>query len=99
LETAATVYFCCLEAMQNVAKYAHATSARVTLAMNDDELVFRVDDDGTGFDVRTTPHGSGLRNMADRVAAGGGELEVTSVPGEGTSVIGRVAVRALEAAP
>jgi signal transduction histidine kinase len=46
-------------------------------------LRFTVSDDGTGYDARHTPMGSGLRNMADRLAALGGRLDVQSAPGQG----------------
>jgi signal transduction histidine kinase len=88
-EVEAAVYFCVLEALQNVAKYAGATTATVTLS-GTDHLTFTVADDGSGFDPATTPRGSGLTNMADRLAALGGEVEVQSTPGHGTTVRGRV---------
>jgi signal transduction histidine kinase len=84
------VYFCCLEALQNVAKYAGASQARVRLSVELDQLVFQVVDDGGGFDTATTPYGSGLQNMADRLAALGGTVEVESQPGRGTTVRGRI---------
>ena len=87
-EIEAAVYFCALEAMQNVAKYAEATSAVVTLAERDGALVFEITDDGRGFDQSRTNLGSGLQGMADRLDAIGGELVVRSAPGEGTSVRG-----------
>ena len=89
----AAVYFCCLEALQNVAKYAGASRAVVELAEADGELRFAVSDDGTGFDPATTTRGSGLQNMADRVEALGGTLSVTSAPGSGTTVAGSVPSR------
>jgi signal transduction histidine kinase len=89
-EVEAAVYFCCLEALQNVAKYAGATTATITLAATDGQLTFTVADDGAGFDPAATPKGSGLTNMADRLAALGGELEIRSAPGKGTTVRGRV---------
>ena len=49
-EVEAAVYFCCLEALQNVAKYANASSAHVRLADQDGSITFEVTDDGTGFD-------------------------------------------------
>ena len=88
------MYFCCLEAMQNVAKYAEASSVRVKLRVEDGELTFEVTDDGKGFDPERTPTGAGLQNMADRLAALGGNLEVRSRPGQGTTVSGRLPVRA-----
>src|SRR3981081_3601087 len=56
----AAVYFCCLEALQNVQKYARASRATVSLAALNGDLRFEVEDDGAGFDVAVTPHGSGL---------------------------------------
>jgi signal transduction histidine kinase len=85
-DTEAAVYFCCLEALQNIAKYAHATQARIRLQAQNGTLRFTVSDDGTGYDARHTPLGSGQRNMADRLAALGGQLEVRSAPGQGTTI-------------
>ena len=92
-EVEAAIYFCCLEALQNVAKYAKAGHADVRLARNEHELVFEVTDDGAGFDPGATPRGTGLQGMADRLDAIGGRLEVRSTPGQGTTVTGRVPVR------
>jgi signal transduction histidine kinase len=85
-DTEAAVYFCCLEALQNIAKYAQAPSARICLQAQNGTLRFTVSDDGTGYDARHTPLGSGQRNMADRLAALGGRLEVRSAPGQGTTI-------------
>ncbi|TMK96815.1 MAG: GAF domain-containing sensor histidine kinase [Actinobacteria bacterium] len=76
----AAVYFCTLEALQNVAKYAAATKVTVRLQPDADGLAFEVTDDGKGFDAEHTPLGSGLQNMADRLAALSGTLEVRSQP-------------------
>jgi signal transduction histidine kinase len=93
-EVEATAYFCVLEALQNVAKYAKASRAVVLLDQRNGDLVFSVADDGSGFDVGTTARGAGLQNMADRVEAAGGSLEVRSTPGRGTTVTGRIPVAA-----
>jgi signal transduction histidine kinase len=89
-EVEAAVYFCVLEALQNVAKYAEASQATIRLEENDGMLTFSVMDDGGGFDPSTTPRGSGLTNMADRLDALEGRIEITSRPGQGTTVTGRV---------
>jgi signal transduction histidine kinase len=87
-----TVYFCSLEALQNVAKYAEANRAEIRLAQANGHLTFQVIDDGRGFDPDETGYGTGLQGMADRLAAVGGSLEVRSRPGEGTTVTGRIVV-------
>ncbi len=90
LEAEAAVYFCVLEAMQNVNKYSKASSVVVRLETADDSLRFTVSDDGQGFDRNTTRPGSGLTNMADRMAALGGSLTIDSAIGRGTTVSGHV---------
>jgi signal transduction histidine kinase len=65
----------------------------VRLGHDDGHLVFSVIDDGRGFDPATTPPGSGLQNMTDRVEALGGTVDVASAPGRGTTITGRIPVR------
>jgi len=89
-EVEAGVYFSVLEALQNVAKYAEASSARVRLGGANGEVRFEVSDDGRGFDPADTRLGTGLQGIVDRVSALGGEVEITSIPGHGTTVAGRV---------
>ena len=84
----ATAYFCILEALQNVAKYAHASCAKVALSCPDGHLEFTVTDDGDGFDTATPTPGTGLQGMADRLAAAGGTLCIRSAPGLGTTISG-----------
>jgi signal transduction histidine kinase len=91
-EAEATVYFCVLEALQNVAKYAGASTTTVCLHQSDGQLTFQVADDGVGFDPAVVAAGTGLQGMADRLAAVGGELGVTSRPGGGTTVTGTLPV-------
>jgi signal transduction histidine kinase len=86
----AAVYFCTLEALNNVAKYSGATRAEVRLAQTNGELTFEIIDDGAGFDPSETGYGTGLQGMADRLDALGGTLEVRSSPGAGTTITGRV---------
>lgn len=88
----ATVYFCCLEALQNVAKYSPSANVLITLEEGEGDLSFTVADNGIGFDEATTTRGAGLQNMEDRVDAVGGTLAVTSTPGTGTSISGRIPI-------
>jgi signal transduction histidine kinase len=89
-ETESAVYFCCLEAMQNVAKHGEGAS-RVRIELRrDGDLRFAVVDDGCGFLPEQVAAGSGLTGMRDRLAAVGGELWIESAPASGTRVEGRV---------
>ncbi len=88
----ATAYFCILEALQNVVKYARASRATVALACPDGHLEFTVADDGGGFDTARATHGTGLQGMADRLAAVGGTLRIDSAPGSGTTISGTLPV-------
>ena len=90
----ATVYFCTLEALQNVAKYADADATVIRLSQSNGSLSFEVVDEGRGFDPDAVATGSGLQGMADRLAAVGGSLDIRSAPGHGTTVAGRVPVTA-----
>lgn len=88
----AAVYFCILEALQNVAKYSQATRAAVALSCPDGHLQFSVTDDGAGFEPANVTHGTGLQGMTDRLAAVGGILHILSQPGHGTTVSGTLPV-------
>jgi signal transduction histidine kinase len=79
-----TAYFVVAEALTNVTRYAGATMARVHAAVEDDRLTVTITDDGRGG--ADPGRGTGLRGLSDRVAAIGGTLDVTSSPGEGTTV-------------
>jgi signal transduction histidine kinase len=89
-EVEAAVYFCALEAIQNVAKYAGASSASIRLAGSDGSLVFEIEDDGRGFDATAPTHGTGVQGMVDRLDAIGGILDIRSEPGHGTVVRGEI---------
>jgi len=85
----AAVYFCCLEALQNIAKHAPRSRSWVLLEWAASTLTFEVGDDGPGFDAQAAhEQGSGLLGMTDRLAAAGGTLTVCSQPGRGTRIIG-----------
>jgi signal transduction histidine kinase len=94
----AAIYFCCLEALQNVAKYAGASTVEIRLRSADGRVSCQISDNGQGFDMAATPRGSGLQNMADRMEALGGSVEVQSSIGSGTSVTASLPLRVLELA-
>jgi signal transduction histidine kinase len=89
-EIEAAVYFSCLEALQNVSKYARASAARVILRAEPGAVAFTVSDDGTGFDTSRTNLGTGLQGISDRLAALGGSLAIDSAPGSGTRLRGTI---------
>jgi len=75
-------YYIVSEALVNVAKYAHATAATVTVRRHDGRVTVEVTDDGIGG--ADAGHGSGLRGLADRLEALDGTLAVDSPRGQGT---------------
>jgi signal transduction histidine kinase len=89
----AAVYFTVLEALQNTAKYAQATSAEVRLSEENGDLRFVVTDDGTGFDMGQVTNGAGLSGISDRMDTVGGSWNVASIRGSGTTITGKVPVR------
>jgi signal transduction histidine kinase len=90
----AAVYFSVLEALQNVGKYADASTVTVTLSGNEETLTFQVADDGRGFDPASVAPGAGLNGIADRLDTIGGTIHIDSTPGEGTTLTGTIPIRA-----
>lgn len=85
----AAVYFCCVEAVQNAGKYAgHGATITVRVGAVEDSLWFAVEDDGVGFEPKIAEKGHGFVNMADRLGAFGGSLEVQSEAGAGATIRG-----------
>jgi signal transduction histidine kinase len=87
------------EALANVRKHARATRVSVTVSYMDDVTVVDIQDDGAGFDVdvlarRNGSGGLGLRAMRERAAELGGRLAVESSPGDGTTIVVELPVRA-----
>ena len=98
VETA--IYFCCREALQNVARHAgREAAATLRLWEESSQLCFEVRDSGVGFTHREdAAPGAGIVNMRDRVEAVGGTLSVSSREGTGTVVAGIVPVSSIVAA-
>jgi two-component system sensor histidine kinase UhpB len=80
------VYRVVQEGLSNVARHSGARRVRVSAVREDGATVVRIDDDGRGFDERTTERGLGLTGMRERAVLAGGRVAVLSVPGEGTLV-------------
>jgi len=93
----AAIYFCATEAVQNATKHA-GSHARVTITLGRDQqrAHFVVADDGVGMDNPWVADGDGLTSMRDRIGAVSGELEITSLPGHGTTVRGSVPLERTE---
>jgi len=86
----AAVYFAVLEALQNVAKYAGATTVQVRLSDEQGRLTFEVADDGAGFDTSAVNMGTGLQGIVDRLDTVDGTISIDSTPGAGTTVTGSI---------
>ncbi len=86
---AMALFHICQEALANVAKHAHATKVSVDLWVSSDRVLLEIHDDGRGFYVAEINKmvGHGLANMMTRVHNVSGDLDVTSTPGEGTTIL------------
>lgn len=93
------VYFCCVQALQNVQRHARGARVTIDVSLEDGNLVFVVHDEGPGFEPDGARAGEGMQIMTDRVAALGGSVAVESAPGAGTTVTGRVPARTLVGTP
>jgi signal transduction histidine kinase len=83
-----SIYFCCLEAVQNAVKHAAPDNVWIRVESEAERLTFSVTDDGCGFDPHATTGGSGLANLDLRLRSLGGAVVVESAPGSGTTVRG-----------
>jgi signal transduction histidine kinase len=88
-----SVYYCCLEALQNVIKHAGPDAvARIRLRRTSDNVTFEVEDSGRGFDPARVARGEGLTNLTDRLAVMRGRLSIDSRPGMGTRIFGEIPI-------
>ncbi|HEX2981646.1 MAG TPA: GAF domain-containing sensor histidine kinase [Anaerolineaceae bacterium] len=83
------LFHICQEALANVAKHSHATHVNIYLWNTPDRALLEISDNGQGFDIRkaNTNIGHGLPNMQTRARQVGGDVELNSEPGEGTTVM------------
>jgi signal transduction histidine kinase len=76
--------------VNNARKHAPGAPVRLRLSTDEGRLRLTVRDEGPGWEAHAGAHGRGLRNMASRIAAVRGQLEVRTTPGRGTAVEGWV---------
>ena len=93
-ELEGAIYFCCLEALQNLSKHAEASRVNLRLWSEGRTLAFEVADNGKGFDLNGTTDRHGIENMRDRLEALGGTLTIKSTPGQGTTIAGTIPMTA-----
>lgn len=88
-QNAKALFHICQEALANIAKHSDATEAEVRLWSAKDRVLLEVADNGAGFDLNkmSVTLGHGLSNMHTRARKVGGDVEITSYPGEGTTVL------------
>ena len=91
-EAAVALFRISQEALNNVAKHAHAHRVLVRLEADEDDMLLTIRDDGRGFDPKSDARASrlGMRTMRERVVAADGTLELDSAPGKGTTLRARV---------
>ena len=86
---AIALFHICQEALANVAKHAHARRVSIVLWTTPDRALLEISDDGQGFDTSkaNVSLGHGLSNMQTRAHHAGGDVEITSEPGQGTTIL------------
>ena len=86
---AISLFHICQEALANIAKHAHAHHVNVVVWTTNDRLLLEIRDDGVGFNSENTKAtiGHGLSNMETRVLSAGGEVDIISEPGKGTTIL------------
>lgn len=94
-EAEAGAYFFTAEALNNVLKHSKATSVDVALDVDEHHVKVVVKDDGVGFDPVNHGGGSGIVGLTDRINALGGDMTVSSAPGEGTVVAAQLPIHTI----
>jgi signal transduction histidine kinase len=83
------LFHICQEALANIAKHAKAKQVDVSLWSTEERVLMEIHDNGRGFEMETMSAtiGHGLANMQTRARSVGGDVDISSVPGEGTTVL------------
>ena len=84
-----TLFHICQEALANAAKHAKAKNVQVALWTTDDRVLMEINDDGNGFDMEqlNVSIGHGLANMQTRAHSVGGDVDISSVLNEGSTIL------------
>lgn len=84
-----TLFHICQEALANSAKHARAKKVQIAVWATDERVIMEINDDGKGFDIDSMNEniGHGLANMRTRARSIGGDVDISSAPGEGTTVL------------
>jgi len=92
---AVALFHICQEALANIAKHARARTVNITLWLSAERALMEISDDGRGFDLEKMQMtiGHGLSNMHTRARNAGGDVEITSEPGNGTTILAWVPIR------
>ncbi len=91
------LFHICQEALANAAKHAKAKRVEISLWFTEDRALMEIHDNGKGFDMesKTANIGHGLANMQTRAQSAGGDLDLSSAPGEGTTILAWVPRRTI----
>jgi PAS domain S-box-containing protein len=90
-ETETTLYRIAQEALTNVARHSRATHVELILERTPEHVLLMVEDDGVGFAPDAATAGFGLLGMQERASLVGASLEIESAPGQGTTILVRMA--------
>jgi len=83
------LFHICQEALANIAKHAKAKQVEISLWSTEERVLMEIHDNGKGFDMETinATIGHGLANMQTRARSVGGDVDISSVVGEGTTML------------
>jgi PAS domain S-box-containing protein len=101
-EIETTLYRIAQEALNNIAKHAHARQVEIVLERRTDQVLLIVEDDGVGFEpvgMDRQRRGFGLLGMQERAALVGATIQIESAPGEGTTIFVRTPTMPVSAVP
>lgn len=87
------LYLIFKECVNNIVRHSGAGSVKIDFNLVDKELLLRISDDGTGFDIKREYDGNGLLNIKKRAESCGGHLNIDSIKGSGTTIILRIKLR------